>query len=82
MLTFDGNQKVNKKCTYRRIQDHLKDVYNQHISYGTVVQLCVARNKRRLSAKRYRGLAEVTSRRARKGFQLRYNPGVLLYTET
>lgn len=74
MLTFDGNQKVNKKCTYRRIQDHLKDVYNQHISYGTVVQLCVARNKRRLSAKRYRCLAEVTSRRARKGFQLRYNP--------
>ena len=74
VLTFDGNQKIDKKCTYKRIQDHLKDVYKQHISYGTVVQLCVARNKRRLSAKRYRGLAEVTSRRARKGFQLRYNP--------
>ena len=74
ILTFDGNQKINKKCTYRRIQDHLKDVYKQHILYGTVVQLCVARTKCRLSAKRYHGLAEVTSRRARKGFQLHYNP--------
>ena len=74
VLTFDGNQKIDKKCTYQRIQNHLKDIYKQHISYGTVVQLCVARNKRRLSAKRYHGLAEVTSRRARKGFQLRYNP--------
>lgn len=73
VLTFDGNQKVNKKCTYRRIQEHLKDVYGP-MSYGTVVQLCVARNKHSLSSKRYHGLAQVTSRRARKGFQLRYNP--------
>lgn len=39
-------------------------------SYGTVVQLCVARNKRRQSAENYRG---VTTRRARKGFALKYN---------
>ena len=39
-------------------------VYNQKFSDGTV---CIARNKRRLSAKRYKGLAKVTSRRARKG---------------
>ena len=38
------------------------------------MQLCVARNRRRCSAVRYRGVAQVTSRRARKGFQLRYNP--------
>ena len=44
------------------------------ISYGTVVQLCVARNKRRMSSVRYKGVAQVTSRRAQKGFQLRYNP--------
>ena len=50
--TFDGNKKVGKKCTYRRIQQHLEEVYNHHFSYGSVVQLCVARNSRRLSAKR------------------------------
>ena len=33
----------------------------------------MARNRRR-SAARYKGVAKVTSRRARKGFQLRYNP--------
>ena len=72
--TFDGNKKVGKKCTYKRIQQHLQEVYNCHFSYGSVVQLCVARNRRRSSAKRYRGLAQVTSRRARKGFQLKLNP--------
>ena len=74
MLTFDGNIKVEKKCTYTRIQEHLQSVYHRHFSYGTVVQLCVARNKRRLSAKRYKGVAQVVSRRARKGFMLKYNP--------
>ena len=74
VLTFDGNKKIGKKCTYKRIQQHLQELYKEHFSYGTVVQLCVCRNKRRLSAKRYHGLAQVTSRRARKGFQLRYNP--------
>ena len=37
------------------------------------MELCVARNKCRRSAKRYRGIAHVT-RRARKGFTLKYNP--------
>lgn len=36
--------------------------------------MCVARNKRRCSSKRYKGLAKVTSRRARKGSSIRYNP--------
>lgn len=56
---------------------------NHHFSYGTVVQLCVARNRHRLSAKCYKGLAQVTSRRARKGFQLKLNLtliGVLPFT--
>ena len=39
-----------------------------------MVELCVARNKRRRSSHRYKGVAKVTSRRARKGFILRYNP--------
>ena len=74
VLTFDGNKQVKEKVTYERIRLHLQEIYHRNISYGTVVQLCCARNKRRLSAKRYKGVAQVTSRRARKGFELRYNP--------
>jgi len=50
------------------------EVYQRHFSFGTVVELCIARNKRRRSAKRYRGVGQVTTRRFRKGFTLRYNP--------
>ena len=74
VLTFDGNRKVKEKATYTGIQSHLENVFKRKIGFGTVVQLCVARNKRRLSSKRYQGAAKVTSRRARKGFQLKYNP--------
>ena len=74
VFTFDGNKQVKEKVTYSRIQKHLEQVYSHKFSYGTVVQLCVARNRRRRSAARYKGVAKVTSRRARKGFQLRYNP--------
>ena len=77
VLTFDGNNVVSsikQKVTFKRIQEHLQSIYSTKFSYGTVVQLCVARNKRRRSAKNYRGAARVTSRRARKGFQLKYNP--------
>ena len=49
-------------------------MYGRKFAYGTVVELCVAHNKRRRSSKRYRGLAKVTTRRARKGFSLRFNP--------
>ena len=35
---------------------------------------CIARNKRRMSAKRYKGLAKVITRRTHKGFAIRYNP--------
>lgn len=73
-LTFDGNRKVQKKATFRRIQQHLEDKYHRSISYGTVVQLCCAQNKRRRSAARYHGLANVVSKQARKGFTIRYNP--------
>lgn len=74
VLTFDGNRKVQKKPTFSRIKEHLEMVYNRKFGYGTVVELCVARNKRRKSSTRYSGLARVTCRRARKGFTLRYNP--------
>lgn len=71
VLTFDGNTRLPQKVTYEKIRQHL---INRHFAYGTVVQLCVARNKRHLSSKRYHGVAKVTTRRARKGFNLRYNP--------
>ena len=74
VLTFDGNSNLKQKVTFKRIQEHLQHVYHKKISFGSVVQLCVARNKRRISAKRYLGIAKVTTRRARKGFNLRYNP--------
>ena len=74
ILTFDGNRKIKKKATFRRIKEHLEDKYDRKISYGSVVQLCCARNKRRRSAARYHGIAKVVSKRARKGFTIRYNP--------
>ena len=74
VLTFDGNTKLNDKVTYEKIRQHLEETYNHKFSYGTVIQLCLPRNKRRRSAQRYLGIAKVTSRRARKGFNLRLNP--------
>ena len=74
VLTFDGNTRVKQKVTYGRIREHLQAKYKRKFSYGTVVQLCVPRNCRRRSSKYYKGVARVTSRRARKGFQLKYNP--------
>lgn len=74
ILTFDGNTRVKSKVTYERIRQHLIKVYQRNFGFGTVVQLCVARNRRRQSAKRYKGVAKVTSRRARKGFKIKYNP--------
>ena len=74
VLTFDGNRRVGRKVTFRTIQEHLQAKYKRKFGYGTVVQLCVPRNKRRKSAARYKGLAQVTHRRARKGFNLKYNP--------
>ena len=74
VLTFDGNTRLPNKVTYYSIQQHLKSVYGRNFAYGTVVQLCVARNRRQCSASRYKGVAKVTTRRARKGFTLRYNP--------
>lgn len=74
VLTFDGNTKLKSKVTYESIRQHLQQVYKRHFSYGSVVHLCVARNRRHRSATRYRVVAKVTTRIARKGFNLKYNP--------
>ena len=48
MLTFDGVRTRGKKVTYRNIQEHPQEKYDCKIGYGTVVQLCVIRSKRRI----------------------------------
>ena len=56
VLTFTYGKKsiVNpgQKVTYSRIKEHLEEKYNHKISYRTLVQLCVARNRRKISANR------------------------------
>ena len=74
VYTFSGDTKKEKRITFRRLQEKLCDHYDEKISYGTVVQLCVQRNKRRLSSKRFRGVANVKYQKARKGFALKFNP--------
>ena len=56
-----------------RIQKFLEDKYKTKFSYGTIVRLCVARNHRRISAKRYKGVANITYRKACKGFSVKFN---------
>ena len=74
VLTFVGNVQLQEKVTFQGIRQHLSKVYGRNFSYGTTVELCIPRNKRRSSAKRYKAVAKVTTRRARKGFNIRYNP--------
>ena len=74
LLTFDGNRKSGPKVTFKKIQEHLQQKYECKISYGSVVQLCTVKHTRRLSAKRYKGVARVSCRQARKGFNIKYNP--------
>jgi len=73
VATFDGNLKSGNKVTYQRIKDHLEKKYNTRFSYGSIVQLSVVKNKRRKSSSRYWGAANIRSRRARKGFNVRLN---------
>ena len=75
VTTFDhGCRRAGSKVTFGKIKQHLEKKYNTKIAYGTVVQLCVVKNSRKISAKRYKGVARVTCKRARKGFNVKYNP--------
>ena len=74
VATFDGNVKSGPCVTYRRIKEHLERKCRRKFSYGAIVQLSVVRNKRRQSSKRYWGAAQITCRRARKGFNVKLNP--------
>jgi hypothetical protein len=61
VLAFSGNLKRGPKITYNRIKQHLEKKYCTKIGYGTIVQLCLVHNKRRLSARRYWGIAGLKS---------------------
>ena len=74
VYTFTGDQKKTKRITFSKIQEKLQNHYCAHFSYGSVVQLCVCRHRRRLSSKRYKGVANVRYQRARKSFTLKFNP--------
>ena len=68
MATIVGNVKSGPRMTYCRIK------YQRKFSYGAIVHLSLVRNKRCQSAKCYRGAAQITCRRARKGVNLKLNP--------
>ena len=72
-LTFSAYTRKGPKLTFSRIKEYLGKRYNTNFGYGTIVQLCMVRNMRRLSSKRYWSAAKILSRRARKGFNVRLN---------
>lgn len=57
---LDRNANVNQKVTYEYIWQH-HHVYKRKFTHGTVMQLCVAHNKRRRSATRYHSVVRVTT---------------------
>ena len=74
VYTFSGDTKKEKRITFKSLSEKLSNHYGEKISYGTVIQLCVPRNKRRLSSKRYKGVANIKYQKPRKGFDLKFNP--------
>ena len=73
LLTFSGHTKHGPKLTYKRIKAHLEEKYGTKFAYGNVVQLCSVHNRRKLSRKCYWGAAQIVSRKARKGFDVKLN---------
>ena len=57
---------MQKKPTFKHVKEHLERKFQKKISYGTVVQLCIARNWRRISSLRYKGVARVLQKRTKK----------------
>jgi hypothetical protein len=71
-LTWE-RQKVGQKMTMFKLRRVLGEEIGEKISHGTLVQLCVPRNKRFRSSARYKGAANIVSKRARKGFEVKIN---------
>jgi hypothetical protein len=71
---FTGDTKKEKRMTFKKLKEKLCLHYGEKFSYGTVIQLCVHRNKRRMSSARYKGIGNIKYQRPRKGFNLKFNP--------
>lgn len=74
VYTFTGITKTEKRMTFKKLEEKLSSHYGEKFSYGTVLHLCVHRNKRRISSKRYKGVANITYQQASRGFSLKFNP--------
>ena len=74
VYTLTGDTKKEKRMAFKKLQGQLSEHYGEKISYGTVTQLCVSRNKRRKSSKQYKGVANLKYQRAKKRFTLKFNP--------
>ena len=66
VYTFSGDPKKEKRLTFKHLQQTLEH-YGRCFSIGTVVKLCVPRNKRISSGKRYKGVANIKYQRAKRG---------------
>ena len=47
VITFNENRKMQKKQTFKHEKEHLEEKFKIKISYGSLVQLCTARNRRK-----------------------------------
>ena len=74
VYTFTGDTKKEKRMTFKKLQEKLCLHNGEMFSYGTVIQLCVHQNKRRMSSACYKGVANIKYQRPRKGFNLKFNP--------
>ena len=73
-FTFGGELKKDKRLTFKRLQVFLEEHYKEKSSLGTVVKLCAKKHKRRITSRRYKGVAKIQYRRAWKGYTLKQNP--------
>ena len=72
--TFDGNCNVKEKVTYNRIRKHLQELYGYHFLMALSYSCVWPGIRGGKVPKKYRGLTKVTTRRANKGFTLKFNP--------
>ncbi|KAK6183598.1 hypothetical protein SNE40_011046 [Patella caerulea] len=71
-LTWERH-KVGQKMTFEKLRKKNSERINETISHGTMVELCVPRNGRHKNSSRYKSVAHVVSKRARKGFDIKVN---------
>ena len=71
VLTFDGNANIKDKVTYEKIRKH--SIWEALLLWHCCRTLCTKEQTKKVS-NGYQGLAKVTTRRARKGFNIKYNP--------